>query len=201
MRLLAAVRRDLIAWSEAALRAAPGATGIKLRARLYPRKLAGRPARLHIEPGVVINGWNNITLGDDLVFDRGCCLEARTGTLAIGAGSGFNRGVWIGADGGRIILGTDVMVGPYVVFRAANHRFDPASGSFRQQGHAHGEIIVGNNVWIGAHVTLVSGARVGDNCVIGAGAVVREEIPAGCVAAGVPAKVVRKLAADGEAAI
>jgi len=196
MRVLSAVRRETIAWSEAALRVAPGAIGIKMRAFLYPRKFARSPARLYIEPGVVINGWQNIILGDDLVFDRDCCLEARTGALTIGARSGFNRGVWIGADGGRIVLGTDVMVGPYVVFRAANHRFDLSHGSFREQGHEPGQIIVGNNVWIGAHVTLVAGAHIGDSCVVGAGAVVRDLIPEGCVAAGVPAKVIRKLSSD-----
>jgi acetyltransferase-like isoleucine patch superfamily enzyme len=42
-------------------------------------------------------------------------------------------------------------------------------------------------------VSVLSGARIGDNCVIGAGAVVRGEIPAGSLAAGVPATVVRKL--------
>ena len=54
-------------------------------------------------------------------------------------------------------------------------------------------IRVGNNVFIGAYSILLPGAVVGDNCVIGAGSVVAGEIPANCVAAGAPARVVRSL--------
>ncbi len=48
-----------------------------------------------------------------------------------------------------------------------------------------------NNVWIGGSVTILSGVTVGNNVVIGAGAVVTKDIPDNCVAAGVPAKVIR----------
>ena len=54
-------------------------------------------------------------------------------------------------------------------------------------------IHVGNNVFIGLNSILLPGARIGDNCVIGAGSVVRGEIPPNSVAAGVPAKVIKSL--------
>ena len=54
-------------------------------------------------------------------------------------------------------------------------------------------ITIGNNVWIGAHATVLAGVTIGDNAVIAAGAVVNRDIPADTVAAGVPAKVIRKL--------
>ena len=181
----------MTAWLDAAARSMPGVVGIRLRSWLYRGRLRGGPTGLYVGAGVVFNGWPNIQIGDKVLFHRFCILEAKSGEIVIGARCGFNHGVWIGADGGRVTLGTDVNVGPYVVFRAANHRFDRIP--FQQQGHEAGEIIVGNNVWIGAHVSVLSGARIGDNCVIGAGAVVRGEIPAGSMAAGVPATVVRKL--------
>ncbi|GEM_PF-1230138 len=56
-----------------------------------------------------------------------------------------------------------------------------------------GEIIIGNNVWIGRNVTILKGAKIGDNCVIATGSIVTKEIPANCVAAGIPAKPVKKL--------
>ena len=56
-----------------------------------------------------------------------------------------------------------------------------------------GEIFIGNNVWIGRNVTILKGARIGDNCVIATGSIVTGEIPANHVAAGVPAKPVKKL--------
>ena len=56
-----------------------------------------------------------------------------------------------------------------------------------------GEIVIGNNVWIGRNVTILKGAKIGDNCVIATGSIVTKEIPSNCVAAGIPAKAVKKL--------
>ncbi len=52
---------------------------------------------------------------------------------------------------------------------------------------------IGNNVWIGSRVMVLKGASIGDNSVIAAMSVVTSAIPANCVAAGVPAKVIRKI--------
>ena len=52
---------------------------------------------------------------------------------------------------------------------------------------------IGNNVWIGANATILPGVTIGDNSVIGAGAVVSKDIPANVLALGVPARVVREL--------
>lgn len=54
-------------------------------------------------------------------------------------------------------------------------------------------IQIGSRVWCGANVTIISGAAIGDDVIIGAGALVRTPIPSGSVAAGVPAKVIRRL--------
>ena len=59
------------------------------------------------------------------------------------------------------------------------------------QGRVAQGIEVDDNVWLGAHVVVSDGARVGNDSIIGAGAVVRGEIPPFSVAAGVPAKVIR----------
>ena len=54
-------------------------------------------------------------------------------------------------------------------------------------------IKVGNNVWIGAGVTVLPGVTIGDNVTIGAGSIVNRDIPSNCVAAGVPCRVIREL--------
>lgn len=53
--------------------------------------------------------------------------------------------------------------------------------------------LIGNNVQIGANAVIVGGVEVGDNAIVGAGAVVLKDIPAACVACGVPATIIKKL--------
>ena len=54
-------------------------------------------------------------------------------------------------------------------------------------------IIIGNNVWIGASVTVVPGVTIGDNAIIAAGAVVTKDVEANTIVGGVPAKVIRSI--------
>ena len=56
-----------------------------------------------------------------------------------------------------------------------------------------GKIVIGNNVNIGWNVIILPGVQIGDNCVIGAGAIVTKDIPSNSVAAGCPAKVIESL--------
>lgn len=53
-------------------------------------------------------------------------------------------------------------------------------------------IVIGNKVWIGTNVTVLKGVNIGDGCVIAAGSLVTKDIPANCLAAGVPAKVIKE---------
>jgi len=56
-----------------------------------------------------------------------------------------------------------------------------------------GELVVGENCWLGARVTVLDGASIGNHCVIGAGAVVTRPIPPDTLALGVPARIVKSL--------
>ena len=63
----------------------------------------------------------------------------------------------------------------------------------RRKLDSKGPVMVGDNVWIGRCTTILSGVDIGDNCIIGANSVVTGDIPANCVAAGCPAKVIKRL--------
>ena len=94
-------------------------------------------------------------------------------------------------DGGKIVFGDDVLIGPDCTFVTATHPTDPMK---RKEGYQQFKnITVGNNVWFGASVTVCPGVSIGDNCVIGAGSVVIKDIPANSVAVGNPCKVIKKV--------
>lgn len=56
-----------------------------------------------------------------------------------------------------------------------------------------GPVIIGNNVWVGYGAVIMPGVEIGDNCIIGANAVVTKSFPENCVIAGVPAKIIKKI--------
>lgn len=67
---------------------------------------------------------------------------------------------------------------------------DPHNLLFKKYGRTHSPVIIGNNCWICANVTILQGVSIGECCVVGAGAVVTEDIPPYSLAVGIPAKVV-----------
>lgn len=115
--------------------------------------------------------------------DYGCFTE-------IGNDCYFNHHLSIG-DGAQVKIGNNVIVGPYVGIYTAEH---PLDSDKRKEGwQLVQDITIGNNVWIGAHVTILSGVTIGDNSVVGAGSVVTKSIPNNTLAYGVPCQVVREI--------
>ena len=94
-------------------------------------------------------------------------------------------------DDGQIFIGDHAMIGPNVTIATANHPIDP---ELRLRGLQYNkDVHIGDNVWIGAGVTIVPGVSIGNNSVIGAGSVVTRDIPEGVVAVGAPCRVLREI--------
>lgn len=94
-------------------------------------------------------------------------------------------------DGAPVTFGDNVFIAPNCGFYTAGHPLDVQQ---RNQGLEYAKPIhVGNNVWIGAHVSVLPGVTIGDNCVIGAGSVVTKDIPANSLAVGNPCRVIRSI--------
>lgn len=85
-----------------------------------------------------------------------------------------------------INLGDNVQLAPGVCLISSNH-----SETNILDHKPADPIIIGSNVWIGAHAVVLPGVKIGENTIIGAGSIVTKDIPANCVAAGNPCKVIR----------
>lgn len=93
---------------------------------------------------------------------------------------------------GPVKIGNDVMMGPEVIIYTISHKFDRTDISMMDQGSTEpSAVTIGNDVWIGRRAIIMPGIKIGDGCIIGAGAVVTKDIPPYSVAVGVPAKVVK----------
>jgi len=192
----------------------PGALGLFLRSKLYPR-LIGRVGRnVTFGVNVVLRHPHKIVIGDNVVVDDNCCLDAKGTTndgIRIGSGVfmgrntilsckngdividdnaniGFNVEVF---SAGRVRIGKDVLIAAYTYLVGGDHLFDRVDVPVLYQGRTAQGIEVDDNVWLGAHVVVSDGSRVGRDAIVGAGAVVRGEIPPFAIAAGVPARVIR----------
>lgn len=108
----------------------------------------------------------------------------------------FGQGVFANfnltlVDDTEIYVGNHVMFGPNVTLDTGTH---PLAASLRRQGLQYNlPIHIGDNVWLGAGVTVLPGVTIGENSVIGAGSLVTKDIPANVVAFGTPCRFVRAL--------
>jgi serine acetyltransferase len=91
-----------------------------------------------------------------------------------------------------IQIGDDVFTGPYVYITDQNHGYADPEIPIGRQLPRNTAVSIGSGTWLGAGAIILPGACIGRNVVVAAGSVVRGEIPDRCVAAGVPAKVVRE---------
>ncbi|MFT2708374.1 sugar O-acetyltransferase [Clavibacter zhangzhiyongii] len=95
-------------------------------------------------------------------------------------------------DVAAITIGEDCQIGPNVQLLTPTHPIDP--GPRRDKLEAARPITIGDNVWLGGGVIVCPGVSIGDDSVIGAGSVVTRDVPAGVVAVGNPARVIREIA-------
>jgi maltose O-acetyltransferase len=110
--------------------------------------------------------------------------------VSIGAGTFFNYDCLM-LDVAPVTIGADCQVASRVQFITATHPIDP---HVRRLGWETAKpITVGDNVWLSSGVIVCPGVTIGDDTVVGAGAVVTRDLPPGVVAYGVPARAIREI--------
>jgi acetyltransferase-like isoleucine patch superfamily enzyme len=194
----------------------PGALGLALRYLFYPllfqyvgeKVFFGHhitlrsPHRIHIGNNVAIEdyamlaiqgiGDEKITIGDSVLIGKGAIVKARASSIHI------KDNVSLGFDC-RIASTSEVSIGSHCLFGArcyiggAQHSFDRTDIPItRQPINSKGGVRIEDDVWLGVHVVVNDGIRIGKGAVVGAGSVVTRDLPPYAIAAGVPAKVIRK---------
>ena len=148
-----------------------------------------------------------VRLGDDCFVAPSASVSGRPGRgLTMGdrsfvaANAYVTDAVTLGADctvnpfatlRGPITGGDGVRIGAYACLVAFNHGFaDPDTPIFRQ-AHTSKGIVLGDDIWIGAHATIVDGVKVGSHSIVAAGAVVTKDVPEHAIVGGNPARVIR----------
>jgi acetyltransferase-like isoleucine patch superfamily enzyme len=135
-----------------------------------------------------------LEVGEQVLLEPGVWLTAPgEARIRIGRGTFLNLGVMV-ASAALVEIGEHCMFANGCFVTDADHRFDDPDRPVPWQGFtSQGPTRVGDNVWCGAHVVITGGVTVGERCVIGANSVVTRDIPPFSIAAGAPAKVLRKI--------
>lgn len=195
----------------------PGALGLLLRSKLYPLLLGGVGKNVTFGMNVVLRHPHKIFIGDDVVIDDNCLLDAKgfaNQGINIGKGVFVGRNTILSCKDGDILLEDGVNIGfnceifssSEVVVGAAsmiaaycylvgggNYNLEQIDVSFADQDgmDSLGGIRLGRSVWLAAGVKVLDGVHIGSDSVVGAGAVVSKAIPEASIAVGIPARVVR----------
>ncbi len=130
-------------------------------------EIFGKPCDAWIEPPFYFCYGRHISLGKGTYINVNCSF----------------------IDDGKITIGDAVMFGPAVTIATVGHPINPKMREYMYCDH----VTIGNNCWIGANSVICPGVTIGENTVIGAGSVVTKDIPANCIAAGNPCKVIRMI--------
>lgn len=135
--------------------------------------------------------------GKNVVLMEGVHIHQRTtlqtgkgGKIIIGKGSHIQPSCQISAYKGSVHIGKNAEIAPNCAFYPYDHSFFPNVPVRKQELQSKGDIVIGNNVWIGYGVVILAGVHVHDGAVIGAGSVVTNDIPENKIAAGNPARII-----------
>src|SRR3954469_21492266 len=187
----------------------PGALGLALRKLFYPMLLGSCGRNVVFGQNVVLRHPHKIHIADDVVVDDNCLIDAkgesnsgiRIGSrvfigrntilsckngdieLADGANIGFNCEVF---SASRVTIGARTLLAAYTYVIGGDHDFSDPSLAVLDQPRVSAGVAIGDGVWIGAGAKILDGVSIGPRAVVGAAAVVREDVPDGSIAVGIP---------------
>lgn len=144
-----------------------------------------------IRTGAIIDapGPHPLILGNGVTLNRGVYLGAFGERFEVGERTQFNRNALV--DGrGSVRIGKDVLVGPGAQIISYQHRYESREIPINRQGLETAEVVIEDDVWIGAGAIVLAGVTIGRGSIVGAGAVVTRSCAPYSILGGVPARVI-----------
>jgi acetyltransferase-like isoleucine patch superfamily enzyme len=185
-------RKDLVAGQQAAGNAAHRSAVRILQRYFVPRWFSSlyyfARYRCLIARDARVQFSNQISFGKGTVVKPFAVIQTQGGRISIGrecAVSSFNH---ISTGTAEVKIGDFVRLGPNVTILGATRDFKASSRRVMEQGHIHGNVTIGDDVFIGAGAVILPACRIGNGAVIGANSVVNKDIPGKAIVAGAPAK-------------
>jgi acetyltransferase-like isoleucine patch superfamily enzyme len=191
----------------------PGVVGSSLRAEWYGHILGGLGSECRVGSGVTMYQPERIYLGESVTVEDQVHLDARGAGIRVSAhgllcfGSYLKNetpdgyihigiSTYIGAHsiifGHRgVEIGDHVLMAPQAMIVPYQHNFTSKEKLIREQGGQMEKVVIESDVYLGMAVRVLSGVRIGQGAVVGAGTVVTRDLPPYAVAVGVPARVLR----------
>lgn len=185
----------------------PAHRGLAAKARLQVRKARWQLVRTHLRffrrgitfgshlqvaprASFITQPGDRISIGDRCRIGQGAIIATQGGWVEIGDQCTIQPYAILYGHGG-LRIGDYVRIAAHTVLIPADHRFEDLDRPIAEQGETRQGIVVEDDVWIGANVTILDGCTVGSGAVIAAGAVVTRSVPPRAVVAGCPARVMR----------
>lgn len=157
-----------------------------------------------LDPTVQVLGWRRVRIGAHSIISEGGWLnvndrEADEPVIVIGASCFLGRRNFLSA-GSLIEIGDYCLTGVDCHFLGSDHVFSSPFVPYLMSGTTGGgHIRIGANCWLGASVTVLKGVSIGYGSIIGAGSVVKSDVPPMSIAVGSPARIVRRFALPSQA--
>jgi acetyltransferase-like isoleucine patch superfamily enzyme len=153
----------------------------------YHKKGKGAIVRPRTRMDVV--PWNKFELGEDSTIEDFSAINNGVGDVIVGDRSKIGLSNTII---GPVTIGNDIRLAQNITLSGLNHNYEDVSRPIHLQGVSTAAITIEDGTWIGANAVVLAGVTIGKNCVIAAGSIVTKNIPSYSVAAGNPARVLKK---------
>ncbi len=133
-----------------------------------------------------------ITIGNDVVIARNTVVSCKGGDIEIGDNSNISLNCMIHSESSVRIGARNLWAAFCYIIGGGRHSFDRTDMPIIQQGSVSDGVVMDDDIWLGADVKIMDGCHIGRGVILGTGSVVNKDIPAFSVAAGAPARVIRK---------